>query len=174
MLYWRWHKQFKKGIRPLSRTGTRDEPLRTYAWEANVPSPTGKIGRGDSLLFSRFFWGRGDVCTQANSWPILSYNSLRSICAFWVSTRLGYSGDRTEPNGNWSLRYKVVSIGVFSIRTQEVKLHKNIVHFKYSLRVNKKSILGEYFSFFKPSTSNYVHLNWKYLHRNDRYSTEHL
>ena len=34
--------------------------------------------------------------------------------------------------------------------------------------MNKKSILGEYFSFFKPSTSNYVHLNWKYLYRNDR------
>ena len=65
-----------------------------------------------------------DVCTQANSWTILSCNSLTSICAFWVSTRLSYSGDRTEPHGNRSLRYKVVSIWVFSIRTQEVKLHK--------------------------------------------------
>ena len=33
---------------------------------------------------------------------------------------------------------------VVSIQTQAVKFHKNFVHFKYSLRVNKKNILGEY------------------------------
>jgi len=37
-----------------------------------------------------------------------------------------------------------------------VKLHKHFDHFKYSLLVNKKNILGEYSSFFKPSTWNYV------------------
>ena len=31
-----------------------------------------------------------------------------------------------------------------SIQTQAVKFHKNFVYFKYSLRVNKKNILGEY------------------------------
>ena len=31
------------------------------------------------------------------------------------------------------------------ILTQAVKLHNKFVHFKYSLRVNKKNILGEYF-----------------------------
>ena len=41
---------------------------------------------------------------------------------------------------------------VVSIRTQAVKLLKNFDHFKYSLRVNKKNILGDYSSFFKPST----------------------
>ena len=35
-----------------------------------------------------------------------------------------------------------------------VKLYKNFNHFKYSLRVNKKNILGEYSLFFKRSTSN--------------------
>ena len=39
-------------------------------------------------------------------------------------------------SGNRSFR--VVSIG-----TQAVKLHKNFVHFKYSLSVNKKNILSE-------------------------------
>ena len=38
-----------------------------------------------------------------------------------------------------------------SIRTQAVKLHKNYVHFKYSLRVNKKNISGGYSLFFKLS-----------------------
>ena len=33
---------------------------------------------------------------------------------------------------------------VVSIQTQAVKLHKHFVHFKCSLRVNKKNILGEY------------------------------
>ena len=40
---------------------------------------------------------------------------------------------------NRSFQYKLVSI-----QTQAVKLNKNFVHFKYSLRVNKKNILGEY------------------------------
>ena len=38
----------------------------------------------------------------------------------------------------------VVSIQGVSIQTQAVKLYKNFVPFKYSLRVNKKNILGEY------------------------------
>ena len=50
-------------------------------------------------------------------------------------------------------RYKVVSM-----QTQAVKVHKNFVHFKYSLRVDEKNILGENSSFFKPSTWNYLHL----------------
>ena len=40
---------------------------------------------------------------------------------------------------NRSFQYKLVSI-----QTQAVKLNKNFVHFKYSLQVNKKNILGEY------------------------------
>ena len=39
--------------------------------------------------------------------------------------------------------------------------------FTYSLRVNKKNILGEYSSFFKPSTWNYLHLDWINSYRND-------
>ena len=54
--------------------------------------------------------------------------------------------------GNGSFRYKVVSIRVVS--TQAVKLHKNVDHSKFSLRVNKEKILGEYSSFFKPCTWN--------------------
>ena len=45
---------------------------------------------------------------------------------------------------NRPFRYKVVSMQVVSIQTQDVKLHENFVHFKYSLRVNKKNIWGEY------------------------------
>ena len=45
---------------------------------------------------------------------------------------------------NRLFRYKVVSIQVVSIQTQAVKLHENFVHFKYSLRVKKKNIWGEY------------------------------
>ena len=45
---------------------------------------------------------------------------------------------------NRSSQYKLVSILFVSIQTQAVKLNKNFVHFKYSLRVNKKNILGEY------------------------------
>ena len=57
-----------------------------------------------------------------------------------------------------SFRYK--SIRADSKQTQGVKLHKNFVHFKCSLRVNKKNILGEYLrSLIKPSTGNYLHLD---------------
>ena len=45
---------------------------------------------------------------------------------------------------NRSFQYKLVSILFVSIQTQAVKLNKNFVHFKYSLRVSKKNILGEY------------------------------
>ena len=45
---------------------------------------------------------------------------------------------------NRSFQYKLVLILFVSIQTQAVKLNKNFVHFKYSLRVNKKNILGEY------------------------------
>ena len=75
-----------------------------------------------------------------------------------------------------SNRKPVVSIQVDSIQTQGVKLHKNFVHFKCSLRVNKKNILAEYLrSLIKPSTGNYLHLDWinlypKDLYRNDQYS----
>ena len=41
---------------------------------------------------------------------------------------------------NRPFRYKVVSLQVVSIQTQAVKLHENFVHFKYSLRVNKKNL----------------------------------
>ena len=44
----------------------------------------------------------------------------------------------------------VISIQVVLIWTQAVKLHKNFVHFKQSLRMNKKNILIKYSLFFKP------------------------
>ena len=56
--------------------------------------------------------------------------------------------------GKCSVWKPVVSIG-----TQAVKLHKNFVHFKYSLRVNKKNILSEYSSFLKPTDVKLVHLD---------------
>ena len=48
------------------------------------------------------------------------------------------------------------------------KLHEKFDHFRNSLRVNKKTILGEYSSFFKPSTWNYLHLNRIILYRSHR------
>ena len=39
-------------------------------------------------------------------------------------------------------------------------LHKNFDHFKYSLRVNKKTNWDEYRSLFTPRTWNYLHLDW--------------
>ena len=57
-------------------------------------------------------------------------DSLRNICGY----------------GNRSFRFKVVLI-----RTQAVKFCKTFDHFKKRLHLNKKNILGEYFSFFKSS-----------------------
>ena len=62
-------------------------------------------------------------------------DSLRNICGY----------------GNRSFRFKVVLI-----RTQAVKFCKTFDHFKKRLHLNKKNILGEYFSFFKSSMWNYL------------------
>ena len=40
------------------------------------------------------------------------------------------------------------------------EISQKLDHFEKSLQLNKKNILGEYFSFFKPSTWNYLHLDW--------------
>ena len=54
----------------------------------------------------------------------------------------------TSSVGNWSFRYKSCFVQVDSIRTQAMKLHKNFVRFKYSLR--KEKSLDENSSLFKP------------------------
>ena len=64
----------------------------------------------------------------------------------------------------WVVSMQVLSIYVVSIRTQEMKVHENFNHFKYSLRVNKNVI---YSSFFKSSTWDYLHLDWINFNRND-------
>ena len=56
--------------------------------------------------------------------------------------------------GKCSVWKPVVSMG-----TQAVKLHKNFVHFNHSLSVNKKNILSEYSSFFKPTDVKLVLLD---------------
>ena len=56
---------------------------------------------------------------------------------------------------------------VVSAPAQAVKFHKNLGHFKYSLWVNMKNILGKYSSFFRPSTWNYLHLDYINSYRND-------
>ena len=56
---------------------------------------------------------------------------------------------------------------VVSAPTQAVKFHKNFDHFKYSLWVNMKNILGKYSSFFRPSTWNYLHLDYINSYRNN-------
>ena len=67
---------------------------------------------------------------------------------------------------SWQV-YEGRETGRFDTRTQAVKLHKNFDHFKKSLQLNRKNILGEYSSFFKPSTWNYLHLDGINLYRND-------
>ena len=52
----------------------------------------------------------------------------------------------------------VVSIHGVSIQTQAVKSHKNFVHFKYSSRVNKKNMLGEYLRSLSQVMCNDLHL----------------
>ena len=54
MLYWRWHKQFQRGIRPLSGTGTREEPLRTSQerLRGRLTSPLLQKKSGEETLFS--------------------------------------------------------------------------------------------------------------------------
>ena len=64
--------------------------------------------------------------------------------------------------GIWFFVFKVISIRVVSIRPQALRLHENFDHLKYSLH-----IWGEYFSFFKPSTWNCLHLDWINLYGND-------
>ena len=52
-------------------------------------------------------------------------------------------------------------------------MHKNFVHFKCSLRVKEKNILDEYRrSLIKPSTGNYLHLEWIDLYRKDLYQND--
>ena len=64
------------------------------------------------------------------------------------------------------------------IWTEAVELHKNLVHFKDSLRLNKKNILGEYSLFFKPRMWKvlvninifilWINLYWNVLYQNNR------
>ena len=54
---------------------------------------------------------------------------------------MSLSGDE---QGETSVVHRLLSMGKPVISIQ-------VVNFKYSLRVNKKKILGEYYSFFKPS-----------------------
>ena len=55
-----------------------------------------------------------------------------------VVIKLNICGPLARSSGNRMFRYKVLSIP-----TQAVKVHKNFVHFKYSLRVNNKQILSQ-------------------------------
>ena len=63
-------------------------------------------------------------------------------------------------SGKQTFRYKVMSLQVVLIRPQALKLLKNFDHFTYNLRLNDKNILSDYSSFFKPSTQNYLHVDW--------------
>ena len=67
-----------------------------------------------------------------------SFSVLKTLTGYWPYS---YSDSRKRKQG-------------VSIRTQAVKLHKNYVHFKYSLRVNQKNSLGEY------SYLDFDRLNW--------------
>ena len=42
-----------------------NEFTSSFSLCTDVPPPSGKIGRGDVVSSSDFFWGSGDVCTQA-------------------------------------------------------------------------------------------------------------
>ena len=72
--------------------------------------------------------GKKMVCFCVGMWGVVE-------CLF----NLLYYVISATPRNYRSFRYKVVSV-----QTQEVKMHKNFVHFKHSLRVKEKNILGEY------------------------------
>ena len=69
---------------------------------------------------------------------------------------------------NRSFRYKSIRH-----KLNEWKCTKILFNFKCSLRVNKKNILDEYRrSLIKPSTGNYLHLEWIDLYRKDLYQND--
>ena len=80
------------------------------------------------LLARDAVMGKKMVCFCVGVWGVVE-------CLF----NLLYYVISATPRNYRSFRYKVVSV-----QTQEVKLHKNFVHFKHSLRVKEKNILGEY------------------------------
>ena len=98
----------------------------------------------------------------------MSYRAilLRITPCFWQACWASQNtrGEKQVLSFSFISRLQVLSIYVVTIRTQEMKVHENFNHLKYSLRVNKNVI---YSSFFKPRTWDYLHLDWINLNRND-------
>ena len=163
-------------------TGTRDEPLRTSQerLRGRLTSPLRQKKSGEETLFSSPDFSEGYIHTYILYWLVptglfrvnftlqgwgMSVHRLihEQYSAVTVS---GQSVDSGCQRG-WAIpvteRKLVVAIqirfdtSVFDTNSgsEIAQKHRSL----YSLRVDKKSILGEYFSFFKPSTSNHVHLN---------------
>ena len=139
-------------------TGTRDEPLRTSQerLRGRLTSPLRQKKSGEETLFSSPDFSEG--------WGMSVHRLIHE--QYSAVTVSGQSVDSGYQRG-WAIpvteRKLVVAIqirfdtSVFDTNSgsEIAQKHRSL----YSLRVDKKSILGEYFSFFKPSTSNHVHLN---------------
>ena len=112
----------------------------------NVPKILDLKSSSEQIFFRKLSLGAPDFGTRKSCW----------------SQRCDVAGSTSK--GNRSFRYKVFTIQVdVSKQTQAVKLHRTFDN----LHVNRKNILGEYSSSFKPSLLNYLHLDWINLFRSD-------
>ena len=140
-------------------TGTRDEPLRTSQerLRGRLTSPLRQKKSGEETLFSSPDFSEG----WGMSVHRLIHKQYSAVTVSGQSVDSGYQRGWAIPVTERKLVVAIQSrfdTSVFDTNSRS-EIAQKIVHFQYSLRVDKKSILGEYFSFFKPSTSNHVHLN---------------
>ena len=140
-------------------TGTRDEPLRTSQerLRGRLTSPLRQKKSGEETLFSSPDFSEG----WGMSVHRLIHEQYSAVTVSGQSVDSGYQRGWAIPVTERKLVVAIQSrfdTSVFDTNSRS-EIAQKIVHFQYSLRVDKKSILGEYFSFFKPRTSNHVHLN---------------
>ena len=102
----------------------------------------------------RWLLNKSDRLLVLNALGFRRRQVIQDVLGFWIpfqwnldswisdstSKNFSHSGMRIPLHGASSGRWKPV----VSIQTQAMKLHNYFVHFKCSLRVNKKNILGEY------------------------------
>ena len=122
----------------------------------------------------RWLRNKSDRLLVLNALGFRRRQVIQDVLGFWIpfqwnldswisdstSKNFSHCGMRIPLHGASSGRWKPV----VSIQTQAVKLHNYFVHFKCSLRVNKKNILGEYLR-----SLTYKELFYIWNKRNDLY-----
>ena len=121
-------------------------------------SPSSKIKAEQKRQFARServgFRRRQVIQDGLGFWISFQWN-LNSWISDSTSKNFSHSGTRMTLHGASSGRWKQV----VSIQTQAVKLDKIFVHFKCSLQMNKKNILGEYLRFLSQVGGTILHLD---------------